>query len=106
MLRYAPASYLRGVVSHAGRSSSTLPSQSSSMLLPGAVASSMVVLGFLATQLSFTLPELHVRVPVDAHAPVPQLVAVTAKSSSTLPSQSSSRPLHTLSVALVRVPAL
>src|ERR1700759_5601961 len=102
MLRYAPASYLRGVVSHAGTFSSTLPSQSSSMLLPGDVASSMLVAGFLATQLASAVPELHVRMPLDAHAPTPQLVTLTAKSSSTLPSQSSSSPLHTLSVALLR----
>src|SRR5262245_25938518 len=34
------------------------------------------------------------------HAPCPQLVAEDAKSSSSEPSQSSSRPLHTVSVAL------
>jgi hypothetical protein len=68
------------------KSSSTLPSQSSS------IASQLASVGAGApgVQLSTTSPRTQLVAPLALQAPVPQLVVTGTKSSSTIPSQSSS----------------
>ena len=77
------------------KSSSTCPLQSSSMPLQ----TESLAAGVPGVQLSLTTPPTQDVLPVAAQAPTPQLVAVGTKSSSTVPSQSSSIPLQTESAA-------
>src|SRR3954464_10761214 len=56
-------------------------------------------------QLSCTTPLTHERSPLATHTPCPHVVFVTSKSSSFLPSQSSSTLLHVVSTTAVGVHA-
>ena len=86
---HAPTPQLVGLV----KVSSVLPSQSLSML------SHVSVVGVPGVHVFPPhVPALHVSVPVLAHAPVPQLVALV-RVSSVVPSQSSSMLLHVSVVA-------
>jgi hypothetical protein len=88
----APTPHEVGVATN---SSSAVPSQSSSR--PSQIAS--LGAGAPGTHVSPGTPALQVVTPVDAHAPTPQLVATDVKSSSLVPSQSSSAPSQVASEA-------
>jgi hypothetical protein len=77
------------------KSSSAVPLQSSST--PLHMASSTA--GVPGVQLSTTAPLTQEVEPVEAHAPRPHAVGAGTKSSSVVPSQSSSAPLHVTSLA-------
>jgi len=72
-----------------------MPLQSSST--PSHVASSAA--GVPGVQVSPSAPPVQLVLPVEAHAPTPQDVGAGTKSSSAVPSQSSSAPLQTESSA-------
>src|SRR5262245_46477975 len=80
---HAPKPQLVGVLT---KSSSTAPLQSSSML--SQVWSSTAACP--GVHVSPVTPPVQVVTPLDEHAPMPQLVGVPTKSSSTAPLQSSS----------------
>ena len=67
-----------------------MPLQSSST--PSQVASSAAAVP--GVQLSTTAPDAQLVEPVEAHAPTPHVVGAGTKSSSVVPSQSSSTPLQ------------
>src|SRR5262245_41722675 len=83
----APRPHVVGVPT---KSSSTSPLQSSST--PLQLASSPA--GVPGVQVSPVWPPMHVVTPVEEHAPIPHVVGVPTKSSSTSPLQSSSTPLQ------------